>query len=169
MRKKPIAERIATKRAYARAYYQKHKAEWKEYARIHLKEIQKYRRAYREKNRERLNEYTKNYKATHPVDKVKQYNYWRKYRLKTHGMTMADYDALLQQQGGRCAICGRNSGNHKKTTAFQVDHDHKTGTVRGLLCTSCNRGIGWFVDSIPNLRMAIAYLERYQPRQTMAG
>jgi len=160
---------MAVKRAYGRAYYQKHKTDWKEYSRTHREEIRAYMRIWREKNRELLREYGKNYKATHPVDKVKQYKYWRKYRLKTYGLTMADYDALLRQQGARCAICGRNSGNHKKTTAFQVDHDHATGQNRGLLCTSCNRGIGWFADSIPNLRMAIAYLEQYQPRQIMVG
>ena len=76
---------------------------------------------------------------------------------KTYGITLADYDEIIEQQGGRCAICfsfpyaGR---------ALCVDHDHVTGAVRGLLCDACNRGIGFFQDEPELLRVAIAYLER---------
>src|SRR5207249_2351279 len=117
-----------------KAYYAAHRMEQiarsKAYAMAHRAERIEYMRMWRDKNRERLREYFKNYRAAHPPDKAKQYLYWRRHRLKSYGLTMEDYEALLRQQKGRCAICGRNSGNHRKTTAFQVDHDHKTGAVR---------------------------------------
>ena len=56
------------------------------------------------------------------------------YKSRT-GIPLAEYDALLAAQGGGCAICG----NPPKTRRLHVDHDHKTGKVRGLLCHRCNR------------------------------
>lgn len=162
LRKKSAEHKAAVRKKYARAYYQKHKRAWKEYAQSHRPQIRAYMKMWREKNRERLQEYMKSYKATHPINRERQRLYWRRQILKRHGITQEQYDTLLARQHGRCAICGRNSGNHKKTTAFQIDHDHKTGRNRGLLCTSCNRGLGWFVDSVANLRAAISYLEHWQ-------
>lgn len=56
---------------------------------------------------------------------------------KTYGLTAADYDALLRLQGGRCAICRAKP----KSKRLAVDHDHKTGAVRGLLCSRCNHDL----------------------------
>lgn len=53
-----------------------------------------------------------------------------------YGLTIAAYRALLESQNGRCAICGAKQGEKLK-----IDHDHRTGKVRGLLCGSCNVGI----------------------------
>jgi hypothetical protein len=61
----------------------------------------------------------------------------RKPRAKQLGVSDADYEALLAAQGGGCAICG----NPPKTRRLDVDHDHKTGKVRGLLCHRCNRAL----------------------------
>jgi len=65
----------------------------------------------------------------------------RQYR-KRYGITLADYERMLQKQGGKCAICAATSGGRKQQ-AFAVDHDHSTGAVRGLLCIKCNARIGW--------------------------
>lgn len=54
-----------------------------------------------------------------------------------------------------CAICGRSGGKH------EVDHDHKTGKVRGILCSRCNNGLGQFLDNITLLKKAITYLEKH--------
>lgn len=57
-------------------------------------------------------------------------------RLRKYGLTQDAYDALLRAQSGRCAICGT------KAQAFDVDHDHETRAIRGLLCHACNVRLG---------------------------
>lgn len=80
--------------------------------------------------------------------------------LRKYGITSADYDAMLSTQGGECAICGTNVPGGNKSF-FCVDHDHKTGAVRGLLCESCNRGIGILNDDPDILDKAASYLRTY--------
>jgi len=82
---------------------------------------------------------------------------------KQFGLTLNVYEAILEHQGGVCAICGEaetavNSGS-KKPLALAVDHCHKTGKVRGLLCSKCNTGLGNFKDSTVLLQTAIKYLD----------
>jgi hypothetical protein len=77
---------------------------------------------------------------------------------RNYKITLADYEKLLTKQRGRCAICGTKTPGCG-WTSFPVDHDHETGKVRGLLCQSCNKGLGNFKDDIQNLRRAIDYLE----------
>lgn len=73
------------------------------------------------------------YRASNP-DK------YRDHELKKYGLSVEDYNAMLIAQEGRCAICKRI----KKKLNLAVDHNHKTGAVRGLLCAPCNRHVGWF-------------------------
>ena len=73
---------------------------------------------------------------------------------RKYGITQAEYDTMLAAQGGACAICG--SIEPKRILA--VDHHHGTGAVRGLLCDSCNNGLGRFRDNPEVLARAIAYL-----------
>lgn len=78
----------------------------------------------------------------------------RRWRLKAkYGLTPDDFDALLEAQAGACLICDAEMDQP------QIDHDHATGVVRGLLCRSCNIGLGYFRDDVVNMRRAIAYLE----------
>ena len=84
-------------------------------------------------------------------NKVASANLQRKY-----GITLADYDRMLKTQAGGCAICGRKPS---KTRRLDVDHSHKTGIVRGILCHKCNRGLAWFGDNPSTLRSAAHYLE----------
>lgn len=58
---------------------------------------------------------------------------------KTYDLSEGEYEALYVWQGGRCAICQHATG---KTRRLSVDHDHKTGLVRGLLCRPCNTVLG---------------------------
>lgn len=75
---------------------------------------------------------------------------------KTFGLTRKDYFELLADQGGTCAICLRQS----RTRRLSIDHDHKTGRVRGLLCNQCNKEmLGAARDDPAVLRRAIDYLE----------
>lgn len=78
----------------------------------------------------------------------------RKGRLG-HGAPLQRLHRMLAAQGGRCAICASDMG-----TEWQVDHDHATGKVRGLLCSPCNRGLGLFKDAPHLLRSAISYLTK---------
>ena len=78
----------------------------------------------------------------------------RKLRRKTkeHGLSVEDI-ALL---GDSCHICGEKSTGRWGT--LHIDHDHYTGKVRGLLCVGCNRGIGFFGDSVDKMESAIRYI-----------
>lgn len=75
-----------------------------------------------------------------------------------YGMSRQAYNALLEKQGGGCAICGGGGGVRKGTRALQVDHDHVTGRVRGLLCGDCNRALGSFCDRDDLCLRAAEYL-----------
>jgi hypothetical protein len=80
-------------------------------------------------------------------------------RLRSkYGITLVEYDAILSRQGGGCAICGSKQSGGRWSEQLHVDHCHDTGKVRGLLCETCNRGLGLFHDSPEKLRAAAAYL-----------
>lgn len=79
-----------------------------------------------------------------------EYQKDRRYRVE-YGISLEVYEEMVAAQGGRCLICRR-----KKKLC--VDHDHKTGVVRGLLCPPCNHGIGSLKDNPVLLKRAINYL-----------
>lgn len=82
----------------------------------------------------------------------------RKSKLKLqYGLSLEQYDAMLEAQGQACAIC-KSKTPGQRTKHFHVDHCHSTGKVRGLLCHKCNRGIGLFRDNPDLLNRASAYL-----------
>ena len=92
-----------------------------------------------------------------------RYHYAREWAFRNkYGITVADYDAMLAAQDGGCAICGAKESYTKngKSKRLAVDHCHDTGTVRGLLCVNCNRGLGYLEDSTERLQRAIAYVAR---------
>lgn len=82
-------------------------------------------------------------------------------KLADCGATLSDYDAALKSQEGLCAIC-RLPGIPRKPGGrrLRVDHSHKTGAFRGLLCGTCNTGLGNFHDDVVKLQAAIDYLRR---------
>lgn len=83
----------------------------------------------------------------------------RQYQLRDkYGITEKDYDLLLLSQSNKCAICqtDKPTGKWKR---FAVDHCHKTGKIRGLLCNECNRGMGLLRDNAELLRKAAEYLD----------
>ncbi len=86
----------------------------------------------------------------------------RNAKLKVnYGITLADYDRMLDEQKGVCAICG---GAQDKAFPWRlaVDHDKQTGKVRALLCSKCNMGIGSFDHDLAKLRAAISYLHKHK-------
>lgn len=107
-----------------------------------------------ERNRKRMTENPERYKYMKRVAFIK-----RKY-----GVSMEWYAAKLDEQGGKCAICGASEnpkGGVRPTENFCVDHDHETGAARGLLCHKCNTAIGSLGDSVVGVQKAIDYLKMY--------
>jgi hypothetical protein len=110
-------------------------------------------RAWRERNKERCKE---NRRRHYVENKEANLAYSAEYSLKRKfNITKEQYDTMLHEQGGVCAIC-----KGVCTRALAVDHCHTTGKVRGLLCNNCNRGIGHLKDSVEILEAAINYLRR---------
>jgi hypothetical protein len=73
---------------------------------------------------------------------------------------LEEYRDLYVQQNGMCALCGqRDQGIGGKYDGLHVDHDHRTGKIRGLLCNTCNRALGLFKDDQTVLERAVRYLE----------
>ncbi len=83
------------------------------------------------------------------------------YLKRNYGLTFEEFDTMLSKQDNCCAICkGKETyGRHKR---FTVDHDHKTGKIRGLLCNHCNTTLGLVHDSIHTLQAMIQYLESHE-------
>jgi len=73
---------------------------------------------------------------------------------RAYKLTIAEHTDLLVKQNGRCAIC-----QMEFLDQTNIDHDHKTGKVRGLLCAPCNKGLGHFQDSSAVLHAAKEYLD----------
>lgn len=86
---------------------------------------------------------------------------------RVYGIGIEEYNTLLEKQNNRCAICestdpkGRKSGRGGGVDVFYVDHDHKTGNVRGLLCNICNRTMGYVGENSNVLEEMIKYLQKH--------
>jgi hypothetical protein len=76
--------------------------------------------------------------------------------MREYGIDIDDFERMLAEQNGACAICLAVSTDEGK--GFDVDHDHATGKVRALLCGSCNRGLGQFKDNAYLVGQAAEYL-----------
>lgn len=83
-----------------------------------------------------------------------EYN-WARTILRHHGITAEQYYAILKKQKGCCAIC-KIRPKPKKHLA--IDHNHKTGEIRGLLCFRCNYGLSWFSEKRKFLQRAVNYV-----------
>ena len=96
-------------------------------------------------------------------ERKRRYNYylknkegWAKYHLNKYGITLSEYQVLLDSQKGVCKICEKKCESGK---ILCVDHNHDTGQIRGLLCTKCNKGLGLFKDNYELLKRAAKYLK----------
>lgn len=117
-------------------------------------------KAYYYRNHEKILERNKAWRAANP-EKM------RAYKLKHRtGLSLIEYDEMLNLQNGVCAIC-RNSLPKRikrggEVKLFCVDHDHETGLNRGLLCDDCNLLLGFAKDNLEILKAAIDYLKEYK-------
>lgn len=96
-------------------------------------------------------------KKTYHLNPEKARAICRKTRLKKkYNLTVAEYERIFIEQGGKCAICKR-AGD----TQFCVDHCHKTGIVRGILCRECNLALGNLRESLDSAQSLIEYIKRH--------
>jgi hypothetical protein len=106
-------------------------------------------KAWQQRNPDRVARSQRAYRAEHR-EELRAGHLRRRF-----GISPADYEAMLEAQGGGCAVCGRPP---REGSSLHVDHDHATGEVRGLLCFRCNGGLGQFGDDPERLRIAMDYL-----------
>jgi len=91
------------------------------------------------------------------ANKEKMSPHLRRYSLKKrYGLSIEDYNTMLEKQNGVCAICKKPNSTNKH---FAVDHCHSTKKIRGILCDNCNKGLGVYHDDTSILQNAILYLE----------
>lgn len=90
-------------------------------------------------------------------NKERRRTYARKQTLKKYGLTPEQFNVMLVSQQNACALCKKL--HEIDGEQFDVDHSHNTGKVRGILCTSCNKGLGLFKDNPALLRDAAIYVE----------
>jgi hypothetical protein len=111
------------------------------------------------KNHEDTLDYMKTWRENNATEFKRGYQDAR--MRKRYGITLEDYERMMVEQGGGCAICGLTENQWKNApTKLCVDHDHDSGLVRGLLCRRCNVGLGALGDSEEGLERALAYLRR---------
>jgi 5-methylcytosine-specific restriction endonuclease McrA len=124
------------KKEYSSRYYEKHKEDIKKKTKERPSSIcarEKYRSKPETKARNRAN-----------------------LLFKTYGITVEEYERMLENQKHCCAGCGTHQLELKQR--LHVDHDHETGVVRGLLCGNCNRALGLVKDNPKTLQSLINYL-----------
>lgn len=121
--------------------------------------------AWRKKNPERVKELNSRWYANRSKEEISEYgrkayrNHRRAHHInKKFGLSTEQYEAMVVAQDGHCAQCPRLDRPDKR---LAVDHNHKTGKIRALLCDCCNRGIGLFDDDPARLRAAADYLEAH--------
>lgn len=108
-----------------------------EYSKRQDENVRKWIKQNREQNK--LNQ--EKWRAKQDPEYIKKYK--RMKILSSYGMTIEDYDKMLEKQGGVCAVCKNPPKNGK---SLHVDHDHTTGLVRGLLCFRCNFGLSYYKE-----------------------
>jgi hypothetical protein len=125
----------------------------KKWAEDHAEHLREWRRKYNKDHTVARRDYSREWYRAHP-----QNTRARRFR-KYYNLTVAEYDVMAEAQNFQCAICGR-------TKQLQVDHNHKTKAVRGLLCGRCNRGLGQFGDDYRLCQRAFCYLLKHTKGET---
>jgi hypothetical protein len=117
-----------------------------------------YYKANREKKIEQVRKYREdNLEKTRESSRNTRRKYKRELRntktIKLYGITLTEYEGMVNAQKGCCTICGSLKNNE-----LVIDHNHLTGKFRGLICATCNSGLGFFKDDAELLKKAISYL-----------
>ncbi len=117
----------------------------------------------KECDKERIRNRYPDLKSSDKYKQMKQNTYLK----RVYGITLEDFNKKFQEQNGCCDICGLHQTELKRI--LDVDHDHLTQEVRGLLCNNCNTSIGRFNDNIELLEKAIKYLKKYSNKLKIVG
>lgn len=144
---------LRKKRENYAANAEEQRARAKAWRLANLERVSEGKRAYYEANREAILQACKERRRGRPRSVVERNN-----GLKPTGFTLALKEQAIAAQGHACAICG-TSFEALSERQIHADHCHRTGSPRGVLCASCNHGLGKFKDDPQRLRAAIAYLE----------
>lgn len=126
---------------------------------------------YSTNNKDKVTQSRKNWRKKNPnyqrnYMKSRGYEYRKNSDLKSkYGITLEQYNTMFEAQHGCCAICNIDGLQLKPArwgkTSLAVDHNHKTGKVRGLLCYQCNTMLGAAKDNAVILRLGADYLDKY--------
>jgi hypothetical protein len=144
-RKKILARKLAFRKAnpdYDKNQYRKHRKK------IRLR----YSRYYKI-NKDNINKKKRIYRSKYPETVIEV-------RMKKYGITLKEYRIMFFKQNKRCGVCGRKQ--RPKERMFDIDHDHKTRKVRGIICNCCNFLLGYAKDNTDILHKAIRYLEKHR-------
>lgn len=144
-----------------RRFYEKHAEDLcktsRQYRASNPEVVKARRRSYYERHRDEI---IQKVKAWQVANRERKYTWNRKRQLAKYGLTPEMYEAMLQDQSYACAICETGFAS---TLATHVDHSHTAGTVRALLCRSCNQSLGQLEkDGGKWLPRALAYLEAHK-------
>lgn len=140
--------------------YKERSARWKAANPERLKELQK---AHSLKNAEKIRIRSKDWYANNKQTAAVNA---RRVKLKMYGLTIDQYQSLLESQNHCCAICEKKEALTGKLNRMYVDHCHLSGKARGLLCQKCNAGLGMFGDRPDLLAKAITYLSKWSSGAT---
>jgi hypothetical protein len=110
---------------------------------------------YRKKNPEKVKAITRSWYENNK-EKSRTKN-WKNRLSSDYGLSVEDYEGILEAQDYACLLCGKVNRNGAR---LSVDHDHKTGDIRGLLCTRCNSALGQLYDDYLLVQRAAEYLIR---------
>jgi hypothetical protein len=137
---------------YMRVYFAKHREERRAYNKAwrdaHAGELKAYRKKYNDAHRAEFEVYRRTHREERKIQA----------RIRRYGLSQVEFDSLLKKQGGRCAICKTEDWNGKGP---HIDHDHKTGKVRGVLCSNCNAAVGMVKDDLKIARGLAKYIRTW--------
>ncbi len=155
-------DRKAYMKEYHKKNYKRNKdkidAKNKEYYDAHKDEIIEYKNNWYLEKKEKIS--TRNKRKWAKLTKEQR----RELKLKeAYGLSLEEYNNILSSQNEMCAICGKKQGEER--FPLHVDHDHQTGKIRGLLCQTCNQGLGLFKDNQELLIKAANYLDRQKEQE----
>lgn len=158
-KKKYLLENKEKHNEWKRGYYQRNIEKMRERARIQSK---KYRRKYPElisKKQKENKEASRLWRIEHFKNKPEAFKKAKLSAFKSRTkiiISFEDYNKMFEKQNNLCAICGEKETRNE---ILSLDHCHKLNRVRGLLCSSCNNGLGFFKDNPERLLKAIKYLK----------